>query len=123
MPTLIELSGGNYPLSRQGHKVPPMEGRSIVPILHGKRPQPYRTPLAWELWGGRAIRDGDWKLVLGTGLERWELYNLATDRAESTDLARQEPERVARMAAAWEAWANSVSPSGFPLGPRTTTGR
>ena len=121
MPTLLELSGGHYPRSRQGHDVPPMEGRSLIPILHGKRPEPHRTPLAWELWGGRAIRDGDWKLVLGTGLEQWELYNLATDRTESIDLARQEPDRVARMAAAWKAWANSVSPSGFPPGPRAAT--
>ncbi|MDB4323758.1 arylsulfatase, partial [Akkermansiaceae bacterium] len=48
----------------------------------------------------RAIRVGDWKLVSSEN-EPWELYNLSTDRAESKDLAKQEPERVKALAAQW----------------------
>jgi arylsulfatase len=46
------------------------------------------------------LRDGDWKLV-SFRRQPWELYNLALDRTESRDLAREHPERVARMAAQW----------------------
>lgn len=50
-------------------------------------------------WRGRSLRFGDWKLIeLGTGDKRTlELYNLANDESESTDLAASEPERVAQM--------------------------
>jgi hypothetical protein len=39
---------------------------------------------------------------------RWELYNMEDDRTEMHDLALEEPERVLRMADAWEETANRV---------------
>jgi N-acetylgalactosamine-6-sulfatase len=44
-----------------------------------------------------AWREGNWKVVADEKLERAELYDLATDRAETTDLAGREPERLAAM--------------------------
>ncbi len=38
----------------------------------------------------------------------YELYDLADDPAETTDLADGQPERVARMKAALERWQRSV---------------
>ena len=32
----------------------------------------------------------------------WELYDLSQDRAEQNDLSAKHPERVKRMAAAWD---------------------
>ena len=42
----------------------------------------------------------------------WELYDLTSDRTETRDLAADEPERVAELAAAWDAAAraNQVFP-------------
>ena len=45
-----------------------------------------------------SLRDGDWKLLANAGLNRFELYNVADDQGEKTDLAAREPERVKRMA-------------------------
>ena len=45
-----------------------------------------RDSLWWFHDGHKAIRVGDWKAVAPMG-EPWELYNLANDRDESTDLA------------------------------------
>ena len=39
---------------------------------------------------------------------KWELYNLAEDRAETKDLADGQPERVEKMKAELEAWLLSV---------------
>jgi len=36
MPTLVKLTGATYPSSRGGHKVPPMEGISLLPLLKGE---------------------------------------------------------------------------------------
>jgi arylsulfatase len=65
-------------------------------------------PLGWELHGSRALRDGSCKLLWDAGEKRWELYDLATDRAETVDLADQHPERVAVMVNAWKRWAQQT---------------
>jgi arylsulfatase A-like enzyme len=62
--------------------------------------------------GHAAWLDGDWKLhriadKSGKKL-RWELYDLANDRNETTDVSAQHPERIRTMRAALEAWQQSV---------------
>ena len=61
--------------------------------------------LAWEWSGSRALREGDWKVVWPKKGEQWELYNLAEDRCETTNLAASEPEITERLSEAWNAWA------------------
>ncbi|MCA9223408.1 MAG: N-acetylgalactosamine 6-sulfate sulfatase, partial [Planctomycetales bacterium] len=39
---------------------------------------------------------------------RFELYDLVADREESRDLAADQPERIATMSRALEAWQQSV---------------
>jgi arylsulfatase A len=54
-------------------------------------------PLYWR-WGGFvAYREGPWKIVADEPLSKPELYNLADDLAETTNLAAREPERLAAM--------------------------
>jgi arylsulfatase len=112
MPTLAEVAGGEYPRSIKGRAVPPMEGRSLLPALRGQAVDLRPRPLYWELYGNRAIRDRDWKLVWGASDRRWELYNLATDRAETVNLAAGNPDRVAAMAADWMKWAEKTGAPG-----------
>jgi arylsulfatase A-like enzyme len=65
-----------------------------------------------ELPGHSAWIDGDWKLhrIAGPGGEkpRFELYNLADDRAEEDDLYSTQSDRAERMKAALESWQRSV---------------
>lgn len=65
-----------------------------------------------ELPGHSAWIDGDWKLHRIADKKgnkvRYELYNLAKDRSEKTDLAKEEPARVQQMQAALLAWQQSV---------------
>lgn len=103
MPTLLELAGSTYPDDLNGRKLLPVEGKSLLPILHGKKRAGHRS-MAWELYGNRAVRQGDWKLVWGANVKQWELYNLKTDRTETRDLAAKHPRRVASMARDWETW-------------------
>jgi len=51
--------------------------------------------------GNRALRAGDWKIVASGPDSGWELYDLATDRAEMHDLAAAQPDRVKGLAAIW----------------------
>jgi arylsulfatase len=69
-----------------------------------------------ELFYRRALRKGDWKAVYlpksdgiyprdGVGEGKWQLFNLATDPAESNDLALTEPAKLAELVADWERYA------------------
>jgi arylsulfatase len=107
LPTCLAAAGATYPAeTRDGKRLASPEGASLVPILREeKRPEP--AALFWEHEGNRAVRQGRWKLVAGDG-EPWELYDMDTDRTETNNLARQEPERVRDLAEAYERWAARV---------------
>jgi hypothetical protein len=49
----------------------------------------------------------------------WELYDMVADRSEMHDLAGQQPERVAELAAKWEAWAVRAHVKPWPWGSQT----
>lgn len=62
-----------------------------------------------------AIYDGPWKLIRSSAGER-ELYDRAADPGELRDLAAREPERLAAMEAALDAWlAANPPPPDAPL--------
>jgi len=78
-------------------------------VLAGRAESP-RTDqdvLAWEVFGNRAVRQGNWKL-------RWQIrpfgtgsgaLRLAADPAELKDLAAERPDKVKEMVALWDDYA------------------
>lgn len=103
MPTVVEVAGATYPKSRDGRTLLPAEGRSLVPALTGNSGGGERA-LFWEHQGNKAVRVGDWKAV-AEGRGSWELYDLGPDRAESRDLAAQNPVKLRELTARWQEWA------------------
>ena len=73
-----------------------------------------RDALYWEHEGNRAVRQGVWKLVAKHG-GAWELYDIAKDRIESNDLAKTHPDRVAALAAKYDAWAKRAHVEPWPV--------
>lgn len=55
-----------------------------------------------------AVRRGDWKLIEWQENGRVELFNLAQDIGEQTNLAEKEPQRVAGLRAELAAWQKQV---------------
>lgn len=106
LPTLAEVAGARIPESYPGRDLTPLAGVSLAPIFAGKSLE-NRPPIHYLYGRDRGLRDGDWKLVsFRSG--PWELYNLKTDRTETTDLANQHPERVKKMAAEWHRMTRDV---------------
>lgn len=101
MATVVDLAGAEYPARFDGHDITPMEGVSLRPAFADEPLE--REALYWEHFGQRAIRVGPWKLVGDD--RRWQLFNMDEDRTELENVAGQHPEKVARMAAMWDAWA------------------
>jgi arylsulfatase A-like enzyme len=115
MPTLLEIADTRYPATLDGRELPALMGKSWGPMLAGKvdSPRTGQDFLAWELFGNRALRQGDWKLrwqYKPYGKAAWELFNLATDPVERKDLAAENPDKVRALLTLWDGYvkANNV---------------
>lgn len=98
LPTLVDLAGGS-PLSVAGAS--PFEGRSIRPAFHKDRAVKHDYFFFHHMYN-RGLRSGDWKIVSAGEGGRWELYDIARDRAETRNQASRQPQRLRDMAALWE---------------------
>ncbi|WP_290867094.1 arylsulfatase [Aquabacterium sp.] len=100
-PTILQLAGVRYPERVGDVPAPALQGRSLLPLLSGQQDaRGERFDKGWELFGRKAYRQGDWKIVYGVqpfGTGQWQLFNLKNDRAEQQDLAAQHPEKLAEL--------------------------
>ena len=101
-PTILQMAGAPA--------VEGVDGRSFVPLLRGEKGSAER-PLFWHYpnnWGPEgpgigsysAIRKGDLKLIYyhePDRTQRYELFDIAADIGETTNLAADRPETVARL--------------------------
>ena len=110
LPTVAELAGAKIPAECK------TDGLSLVPYLKGGT-APQREYFYWELHEARrplrAVRFGDWKAVQNGPQAALELYDLAADPSEKTNLARQKAGIVAKAAELMEA-AHADDPN-WPL--------
>ena len=63
-----------------------------------------------EIFGGRAYRDGPWKITwmhAPFGTDDWQLFNLADDPAELHDLSAIHPDIKARLLSAFDDYARA----------------
>ncbi len=102
MATIVDVTGSVYPAMFEGRAVEPLEGQTLLPVFANDGIE--RKPMFWEHEGNAAVRIGRWKLVKRYP-QAWELYDMDADRTELHDLATAEPDRVADMAARYDAWA------------------
>ncbi|MBT3288991.1 MAG: arylsulfatase [Victivallales bacterium] len=102
MPTILDLCGVAVPAERSFH------GESLRPLLEGKvdghwtervittDTQRVAHPLKWR-WS--CVMKDTWRLV-----NRAELYNIADDPGQKSDVAAQNPAMVGELQAAYENW-------------------
>jgi arylsulfatase A-like enzyme len=103
MATCVDLAKATYPKEHAGQVIKAQCGISLQPAFAGEK-LARAEPIFWEHEGNRAVREGRWKLVAKEH-KPWELYDIDADRAEMNDLAGKDPERVKKMAAQWDAYA------------------
>jgi arylsulfatase len=112
-PTFVELAGGTNGTTVGGREVLPMTGRSFAALLRGEveATRSETETLAFEHGGQRAVFRGNWKALwmrAPNGIGDWQLFDLAADPGETTDLAAANPDVVAELAAAYDAHAAAV---------------
>lgn len=110
-PTLYELAGAEHPSKKDGSRIAPLQGKSFVPVLTGSAPSTRGEGdwVGWELFGNRAVRQGDWKILnllrVAGGNGGWQLYNLKSDPGETQDLAKEYPQKLNEMVVLWNRYA------------------
>ncbi len=120
-PTLLEIAGVQHPTTYDGHEVAPIQGKSWMGMLQGKVESPRSSDdwLGWEIFGNRAIRQGDWKIgwhFEPFGIWDWELFNLIEDPGEQHDLSETYPEKKLQLIALWDEY---VQMNGVIIGNRS----
>jgi arylsulfatase A-like enzyme len=108
--TVAEILGARLPDNAAEDSV------SLLPLLKGDERPVREAAVHHSARGMFAIRKGPWKLILGrgsggstpgdTGPEPGQLYNLADDVAESSNLYAKHPEIVAELTALLETYIN-----------------
>jgi len=124
-PTLLELAGIQHSSTYKGREFAPMQGKSWVGMLKGSTLSPREADdwLGWELFGNRAIRQGDWKiswLYQPFGTAEWQLFNLTQDLGEQHDLSGKFPEKKNALVALWDEYAKT---NGVIIGERSPVER
>jgi arylsulfatase A-like enzyme len=106
MPTLLALSGA------QGNPAKPFDGKNAWGTLAEGKPSPHEDVLINAEIHRGAIRKGQWKLVKQATLPgKTELFDLAKDPGEKTNVAEQNPEVVKDLEARLVAYARQAKPS------------
>ncbi len=125
-PTIMEAAGIEVPEEYNGVPQQPMDGVSLMYSFdHASAPNKKERQY-YEMFGNRAIWVDGWKavtlhanrmpwdvnVVLPFDNDEWELYNVAKDFSESTNLAKENPEKLAELVAIFdeEAWKYNVYP-------------
>ncbi len=125
-PTVLEAAGAPLAEMVNNVKQQPMDGISFSYSYTAPDAASPRKAQYYELHGNKALVAGDWSIntthsvttwqTKGAGKvdEPWELYNIARDPGQTTDLAARQPERVAELAEIFEEQAKRYNV--YPLG-------
>ena len=110
MPTFLEMANREMETGKPKDTVTttekwhfPIEGLSLLPILKGQK-RPLHETLYWHFSGGKAIRQGQWKLVWDKWSKQWELFDVIVARPEHNNQIDQFPNRAKKMQAAYPRW-------------------
>jgi arylsulfatase A-like enzyme len=105
-PTLCDSCGAEVPKG--------IEGKSLLPVIAGKQEKVRESLFAAYKDCQRMVRDGQWKLIWYPKVERFQLFDLATDPDELKDLsdsadhAAKLKEMKTLLAAQQKAWGDTA---------------
>jgi arylsulfatase len=125
-PTILEAASLTVPDSYHGIKQQPMDGVSMLYAFDDAKAPNRKERQYYEMFGNRAIWADGWKAVtlhakrmpwqlnvtLPFEQDEWELYHVAKDFSESTNLADKHPEKLSELQKMFEeeAWKYNVYP-------------
>lgn len=125
-PTILEAAKLEFPETYHGIKQQPFDGKSMMYSFNNADAPNVKKVQYYEMFGNRAIWKDGWKAVSLHGKrmpwdvnsitpfeeDEWELYHVAEDFSESTNLAEQNPQKLEELQKTFdeEAWKYNVYP-------------
>jgi arylsulfatase A-like enzyme len=113
-PTITALAGA--PAPAQGY-----DGVDLMPYLCGEKKGRPHEIMYWRRDSDYAIRVEDWKLAWNdgrpNGTRTSELFNLADDPNEKTDLIKQYPEKATNLQKMFDDWDSKLPDNEWWGGP------
>ncbi len=106
-PTFLELANVPHPGKLYNDRpVHALQGKSMQSYVTDKSESIYSEDdvHAWELYGRRSVRKGDWKIEWMEepyGTNSWELYNIKEDISQQHNVAQSHPEKLEELILGW----------------------
>ncbi|MGZ4704699.1 MAG: sulfatase-like hydrolase/transferase [Acidimicrobiales bacterium] len=125
VPTIYELCGITPPDTLKGYLQHPIEGESFAAALTDAS-VPGKSTQFYTMLGQRSIYHEGWLASTvhpplsgwgNFGRDEWELFDLATDRSQTTNLAASEPDRLEELKSLWFYYAGMYN--GLPIDDRS----
>ena len=107
--TVVSMIGIDLPTDRK------FDGVNLFPYASGKKNEAPHQALFWRSDFNKAVRKGDWKLIVNEFDNVNQLYNLKTDSIESHNLYAEKPEKANELLNDLDTWENELIK---PLWPR-----
>ena len=123
LPTVLESVGATAPDEYAGVRQLPVSGTSFSYAFDAAETGTAKEVQYFEMLGHRGIWADGWKAVTRHQKndpwsdDEWELYHVAEDFSESTNLAEQEPERLRELIDRW--WVEAGRYGVLPLDDRS----
>ncbi|MBL9189675.1 MAG: sulfatase-like hydrolase/transferase [Opitutaceae bacterium] len=115
LPTFCEIAGAALPKGYQPDGVSQVATLKGTPYPKREKPLFWKYPSPWpasktkpDHWTSFAVVDQNWKLVANKDRSFVELYDIAIDPYEKTDLKGQKPETVKQLLEKLEAWQQTL---------------
>lgn len=104
MPTYLDLAKVRLP---ESDSYSTLDGRTLAPVIFEGRAMPERF-LFWRSGEDWAVRKGPWKLI-GTDEGEMMLFNLDVDIAEKKNIAKERPDLIKELLAAYKSWEKDIA--------------
>ncbi|MDB5281223.1 MAG: sulfatase, partial [Bacteroidota bacterium] len=91
------------------------DGVNLVPYINGKITSAPHKELFWRSDFNKAVRTGEWKMIINEYDNTNQLYNIATDSTENNNLYTQKPDVVKQLNSDLDNWEKEMIK---PLWPR-----
>jgi arylsulfatase len=117
MSTFSDLLNIEYPTEYNGENIIPTSGKSFLSYFNSDDDVKRNSPLFWEWNNGKAVRQGDWKLVAYKNI--WALYNLKNDPIEELNLIETNPKIADSLKLLYNDWLKKVASPKFSKTKRT----